>query len=273
MYKNYENKLMSIPKICEKMARASDEKYFVSMYLQQIPIFSNLPGVVIEIILTHIKTKYFKVGDVLHYEHEDPQFLGIVYVGAVQYKSGKRTVVKEKNDVIMTSAFHDRRHETIVCKEESIILALEKSVYHLITAKLRGDIETKERDEISDLMKSVFFSELHIKDKKARNFYNDLEMEFYFKDETIEEAGAEVNKFYILFRGDVVEENHIYVREHNKWPLPNRKWEVRAVYNSYHKNNTMPQFSFFGDEELVSNSKFKSKYVTASWVVLFSMTK
>ena len=86
------------------------EKYFVSLYLQQIPVFSYLPGVIIEIILTHIKTKYFKVGDVLHYEHEDPQFLGIVYVGAVQYKSGKRTIIKEKNDVIMISAFHDRRH-------------------------------------------------------------------------------------------------------------------------------------------------------------------
>lgn len=33
MYKNYESKMMSIPKICEKDSRASDEKYFVSLYL------------------------------------------------------------------------------------------------------------------------------------------------------------------------------------------------------------------------------------------------
>lgn len=46
MYRNYENKIMSIPKICEKEVRASDEKYFVSLYLSQIPTFKDLPAVV-----------------------------------------------------------------------------------------------------------------------------------------------------------------------------------------------------------------------------------
>jgi hypothetical protein len=118
----------------------------------------------------------------------------------------------------------------------------------MIVTKLREEIETKERDEISDLLKSTFFSELHIKDKKARSFYSECQLKFYFKGQVVEEAGGEVGFFYLVFRGELEEENHIYIREHNKWPLPHRKWEVRAVYNSYHKSNKMHQFDFFGDE-------------------------
>jgi signal-transduction protein with cAMP-binding, CBS, and nucleotidyltransferase domain len=62
-------------------------------------------------------------------------------------------------------------------------------------------METKERDEISDFMKSTFFSELHIKDKRAIAFYNDLEVKFYFKDQIIEEAGRDVNYFYLIYKG------------------------------------------------------------------------
>jgi hypothetical protein len=32
------------------------------------------------------------------------------------------------------------------------------------------DIQEKSRDEIADLLKSDFFIELHLKDKKARSF-------------------------------------------------------------------------------------------------------
>lgn len=67
MYNNYGSKLMSIPKICEKKERASDEKYFVSLFLDQIPIFSGLPPVVSDIILSQLKTRYYKPGDVIHY--------------------------------------------------------------------------------------------------------------------------------------------------------------------------------------------------------------
>lgn len=35
---------MSIPLICEKEERASDEKYFVGLFLQQIAMFRDLPG-------------------------------------------------------------------------------------------------------------------------------------------------------------------------------------------------------------------------------------
>lgn len=53
--------------------------------------------------------------------------------------------------------------------------------------------------------------------------------------------------------------------------MPNHKWEVRAVYNSFHKNNILKQFDFFGDEEIISNSKFKSKYISKSWTIVFTM--
>lgn len=87
----------------------------------------------------------------------------------------------------------------------------------------------------------------------------------------MEEAGGSVGHFYLVFRGEVEEENHIYIREHNKWPLPHRKWEVRAVYNSYHKSNRMRRFDFFGDEEIISNSKFRSKYASVGCAVLFAL--
>jgi hypothetical protein len=42
---------------------------------------------------------------------------------------------------------------------------------------------------MNDLPKSDLFTELHIKDKRSRNFIADLEIEFYFKDETIYQCG------------------------------------------------------------------------------------
>lgn len=97
-------------------------------------------------------------------------------MGEVEYRSGKRTVVKQKHDVIMLDAFHSRIHPEIICKEETIILALNKSTYPLIKTKLREFIEENEREHIEDFLKSTFFTELHIKDEKAKNFLRDLEL-------------------------------------------------------------------------------------------------
>ena len=33
----------------------------------------------------------------------------------------------------------------------------------------------------------------------------------------------------------------------------------------------MRQFDFFGDEEIISNTKFKSKYAAVGWVILFAL--
>ena len=200
MYKNYENKLMSIPKICEKKERASDEKYFVSLFIEQIPFFQKLPPVVKDIILSQLKTLYFKPGECVHNEGA-PEFMAVIFVGAVQWKSDKKVIVKEKNEVILSDAFQGRFHESIYCKEEAILLTLNRNVYEIIAKKLREEIETKERDEISDLLKSTFFSELHIKDKKARAFYSECKLQFFFRGQVIEEAGGEVNNFYLVFRG------------------------------------------------------------------------
>lgn len=84
--------------------------------------------------------------------------MGVVYIGSVQYRSAKKLVTKEKNEVFMAEAFYGRTHETVTCKEEAIVLVLEKEVYQLIVSKLREDIEMKERDEINDLLKSTFFT-------------------------------------------------------------------------------------------------------------------
>ena len=74
------------------------------------------------------------------------------------------------------------------------------------------------------MLKSDFFTELHLKDRKAKTFFDLLLPEFYFKGEHIYDVGDEAFNFYILFRGEVIERNHIYIREYNKWPLPNRRW-------------------------------------------------
>lgn len=39
------------------------------------------------------------------------------------------------------------------------------------------------------MMKSDFFVELHLKQKRAKSFYDGLTPEFYFKNEQICEAG------------------------------------------------------------------------------------
>ena len=91
MYNNYEKKLMSIPKICEKQQRASDEKYFVGLYLQQNPLFSKLPAVVIDLLLTHISTRYLKAGEVVH-QGGPPAFMGVVFAGLVASKKGKEMI-------------------------------------------------------------------------------------------------------------------------------------------------------------------------------------
>lgn len=68
MYKNYEKKLLTIPAICAKKGeeRASDEKYLVLLYLQQLEVFSQVPQVIMEMILKELQTKTYKQGETVH---------------------------------------------------------------------------------------------------------------------------------------------------------------------------------------------------------------
>ena len=59
------------------------------------------------------------------------------------------------------------------------------------------------------MMKSTFFTELHMKDKKAHQFYENCTVECYFQGQVIQEAGSEEKAFYLMFKGDLEEENHI----------------------------------------------------------------
>ncbi len=87
---------MSIPHICEQDSRPSDQRYFLSLYLQQIPLLANLPQPVTEIVLTHLRTLYCVPGQTIH-SGGPPAFLAVVFVGQFQYRTGKRTVMVEKN--------------------------------------------------------------------------------------------------------------------------------------------------------------------------------
>lgn len=33
----------------------------------------------------------------------------------------------------------------------------------------------------------------------------------------------------------------------------------------------MQKYDFFGDEEIITNSKLKSKYVTSSWAIIYAL--
>lgn len=129
MYQSYEKKLMSIPLICEKDKRDSDERYFLGLYLQEIEAFKGLPNEVLSIILDHLKTQYFKVGQTVYNEEDVPSFMGLIYVGELEYRVGKRSIVREKNDVVLRDAFQGRRHPTVTCKDEAIVLTLDAGLW------------------------------------------------------------------------------------------------------------------------------------------------
>ena len=85
----------------------------------------------------------------------------------------------------MASAFTKQHHEPITCGEEAIILTLSVDIYDTLVKKLREDIENRSRDEISDLLKSTFFYELHLKDRKSQSFYDNCQLRFYFDGQVI----------------------------------------------------------------------------------------
>ena len=55
--------------------------------------------------------------------------------------------------------------------------------------------------------------------------------------------------------------------------MPNKRWEVRAVYNSFQNEGKLKQFNFFGDEEIINALRTKSTYVAESHLIVFSMSK
>ena len=83
--------------------------------------------------------------------------MAVIFVGSVSYEHKNKRITKLKNDVIMTQAFYDAYHPTIVAKEETVLLTFNKNIYPIIQQKLFKEIEEKSRDEIADLIKSDFF--------------------------------------------------------------------------------------------------------------------
>lgn len=43
--------------------------------------------------------------------------MGLIFVGEVEFRMGKKMVVREKNSIILKDAFQGRSHPTIVCRE------------------------------------------------------------------------------------------------------------------------------------------------------------
>lgn len=65
-------------------------------------MFKNLPHRIFDIILSQIGVKYFHTGDMVHEEARQMEFVGIVFVGSVQYSVGRGQVICEKGTVIMS---------------------------------------------------------------------------------------------------------------------------------------------------------------------------
>jgi signal-transduction protein with cAMP-binding, CBS, and nucleotidyltransferase domain len=58
------------------------------LYLQQHPLFANLSQVVFDLILANLKTRYVRIGEIVH-PGGAPDFMGIVFAGVLTYKQGK----------------------------------------------------------------------------------------------------------------------------------------------------------------------------------------
>lgn len=63
------------------------------------------------------------------------------------------------------------------------------------------------------------------------------------------------------------------MREHNKWPLPHNRWEIRAVYKTYESDNALRKYDFFGDEEIIGGNQMKSTYEAKTHCVLLALTR
>jgi len=90
---------------------------------------------------------------------------------------------------MMNECLYKDLHPAITALEETILFVLQPNVYDQIRTKLNEELSDNYKEDMADLPKSDFFSELHIKDKRCRNFISDLSTEFYFKGETIYNCG------------------------------------------------------------------------------------
>lgn len=131
-----------------------------------------------------MKTKYYKSGEIVHGGGQ-AAFMGVVFTGTLISKINKQTATYQKNMIVMPGAFYKQSYEAIYCKDQAIVLILEKEVYKVIVKRLRVEMQTKERDQISDLLKSTFFTELYLKDKKAKNFFDECELQFFLDGQVI----------------------------------------------------------------------------------------
>jgi len=57
-------------------------------------VFRGLPNVIKDIILNNLRTKYYSADEIVHYEEQTAQFIGIIFLGEVEYKNGKRKIIK-----------------------------------------------------------------------------------------------------------------------------------------------------------------------------------
>jgi hypothetical protein len=55
--------------------------------------------------------------------------------------------------------------------------------------------------------------------------------------------------------------------------LQAKRWEVRAIYNSFKNAGEIKEYNFFGDEEIINGLHLKSTYIAETHSILFSMEK
>ena len=58
--------------------------------------------------------------------------MAVIFVGSVCFHHKNKKITKTKNDVIMTQAFYDAEHPTIIAKEETVLLTFDKKIYSII---------------------------------------------------------------------------------------------------------------------------------------------
>lgn len=78
----------------------------MSLYLSELPIFKKLPGSIHEIILAQMGVRYYRKGETVHDERSEAEFMGIIFLGEVEYISEGKKVKKCKNDIILNGCFY-----------------------------------------------------------------------------------------------------------------------------------------------------------------------
>ena len=70
-----------------------------------------------ETVLDRLKSKYYKANEVIYNGQGEMPYMGIIFVGSVEYTEFGEKVTKGKNDINMSQACYKAKHPPIIAKQ------------------------------------------------------------------------------------------------------------------------------------------------------------